>query len=54
VRGAETGGEWMAVAHQVEPDSGMVATASIGGSACTEIIAGRFASTSAELLMAGV
>src|SRR4030081_3409769 len=54
VRGAETGGEWMAVAHRGEPDSGMVATASIGARACTKIIAGRFASTSAELLMAGV
>src|SRR5437867_307466 len=32
--GGETGGEWMSTTWKDEPDSGIVATVGIGGSAC--------------------
>ncbi len=54
VTGGETGGEWMSVAQgDEEPDSGIVVTVGIGGSACTRTSARCLELTSEELLIAG-
>ena len=53
VTGGETGGEWMSSTWRDEPDSGIIATVGIGGSACTRTSARCLELTSDELLIAG-